>query len=264
MRMDKLQEILFRIVESSFGVAVTEDALLANQLKDTEWSEKLSRALHEELDVRVTPEEIETSTSISQLSILLYSRMATDLMGRSLVDVYSILERLIKEGLSHDVNYNWYATWLGDLLNESDSLDDVEIVISMEQELGFSIPDRDAQAMRTVGQTVRYLWRRGCEQGFTLRRRPQTVCQRAFVFYELRRLLVVRGGVSRNAVRLDARLGDLLPTWYRQFWEDVQSIFRANLPQGSLLAFGSRREKNTTVRELVILIQSNNELLTQT
>lgn len=254
MRMDKLQQILFKIVEVSFGVAVTEDALLANQLKDAEWREKLSRAVHEELDVRVTPEEIETSTSITQLSTLVYPRLATDQMRRSLVDVYSILEGLIKEGLSHDVNYNWYATWVGDLLNESDSLDDVEIVISMEQEFGFSIPDSDAQAMRTVGQTVRYLFRRSHEQGFTLRQRPQTVCQRAFVFYELRRLLVIRGGVSRNAVQLNARLGDLLPTWSVQFWEDTERIFRANLPSGRALAFGSRREKNTTVRELVNLI----------
>jgi acyl carrier protein len=257
MRMDKLQEILFRIVESSFGVAVAEHAFLANKLKDTEWGEKLNHALQEELDVSVTPAEIETAASISQLSILLHSRLATDLMGRSLVDVYSILERLITEGLSHDVNYNWYATWMGDLLSESDSLDDVEIVISMEHEFGFSIPDRDAQAMQTVNQTVRYLWRRGCEQDFTLRPRPKTVCQRAFVFYELRRLLVVRGGVSRNSVRLDARLGDLLPTSYRQFWEQVQKIFHANLPQGSRLAFGSKREKNTTMRQLVILIQSS-------
>jgi acyl carrier protein len=252
--MDKLQEILLSIVKSAFGVAVSESAFLANQLKDFEWGQKLSRLVHEELDVQVTPEEIESSASLRQLSILLNPRLATDPKGRTLVDVYLILERLIKKGLSHDINYHWYARWLGDLLNESDSLDDVEIVISMEQEFGFSISDQDAQNMRTVGQTVRYLWLRGCAQSFTLRQRPQTVCKSTFVFYELRRLLMIRGGVLRNEVRLDARLGDLLPTWSVQFWEDARRIFRVNLPSGRAFPFGSRREKQTTVRELVNLI----------
>ncbi len=139
--MDKLQGILLGIVKSSFGVAVNEDALLANQLKDPKWSQKLSRVIHEELDVKVTPEEMQSSVSLFQLSILLNSRLTTDPMERSLVDVYWILKRLIKEGLSHEINYHWYAIWLGDLLYESDSLDDVEIVISMEQEFGFSISD---------------------------------------------------------------------------------------------------------------------------
>jgi len=40
-------------------------------------------------------------------------------------------------------------------LNDNDSLDDVEIVIRMENAFGFSIPDRDVAAMRTVAQTVR-------------------------------------------------------------------------------------------------------------
>ncbi len=74
------------------------------------------------------------------------------------------------------------------------------------------------------------------------------------MFYELRRLLMIRGGISRNSVRLDASLGDLLPTWSAQFWEDTQRIFRANLTSEHALAFSSRREKNTTVRELVNLI----------
>lgn len=252
--MKKLQEILLSIVKASFGVSVTGDELLAEQLKDVEWPKTLSLQILRELDIEVTPEEIKSLASVPRLSTLIHSRLERDLVGRSLVDVYSIVARLIKEHLSHDVNYHWHATWLGDLLNESDSLDDVEIVISIEREFGFSISDRDAQDMQTVGQTVRYLWTRACEQGFTLRLRPQHVCKRAFVFYELRRLLVVRGGVSRSAVRLDARLGELLPTWYRQFWEDVQRIFGANLPQASLLTFSSRREKNTTVRELVNLI----------
>ena len=57
----------------------------------------------------------------------------------------------MEDELSHRINYHWYAAWISGLLNESDSLDDVEIVMRMEEEFGFSISDRDAQAMQTVG-----------------------------------------------------------------------------------------------------------------
>ena len=54
------------------------------------------------------------------------------------------------------------------MFNNSDSLEDVEIVLRMEEAFEFSISDRDAQEMKTIGQTVRYLWERS-RQSFTLR-----------------------------------------------------------------------------------------------
>ena len=140
------------------------------------------------------------------------------------------------------------------MLHESDSLEDVEIVMSMEQKFGFSISDPDAQAMHTVGQTVRYLWRRSSEQSFVSRPKPSTACERAFLFYEVRRLLVVRGGVARKDVHLDTRLGDLLPTWSTQFWNDTERIFGAKLPSSQIPILGSWCKKRTTVRELVNLL----------
>jgi hypothetical protein len=131
----------------------------------------------------------------------------------------------------------------------------------MEVEFDFSIPNQDAQAMETVGQTVRYLWRRSCEQGFALRDRSEDVCPRAFVFYEVRRLLIVRGGVSRRAVRLDARLGDLLPTWYPHFWKQIQDIFQISLPQKGIFDFNRRIEKRMRVRELINLLISSRTLI---
>lgn len=141
------------------------------------------------------------------------------------------------------------------MLNDTDSLDDVEIVIRMEDTFGLSISDRDAQEMRTVGQTVRYLWRRSCEQqGFILRECSDLVCEKAFIFHELRRLLIMRGGVPRNAVRLDVRLGALLPSRYRQFWREIERIFGVDLPRSNLLTLNVGLEKRTTINELVALI----------
>ena len=80
----------------------------------------------------------------------------------------------------------------------------------MENAFGFSIPDRDVAAMRTVAQTVRYLWRRSLEQDFVLRSLPTGTCPCAFVFFELRRLLIKRTGLARKDIHPSARLGDLM------------------------------------------------------
>lgn len=39
----------------------------------------------------------------------------------------------------------------------ADSLDIVELVMSMEDEFGFEIPDSDAEKLRTVGDAVDYI-----------------------------------------------------------------------------------------------------------
>lgn len=39
----------------------------------------------------------------------------------------------------------------------ADSLDIVELVMAMEEEFGFEIPDEQAEKIRTVGDAVRYI-----------------------------------------------------------------------------------------------------------
>jgi acyl carrier protein len=39
----------------------------------------------------------------------------------------------------------------------ADSLDIVELVMAMEDEFGFEIPDEEAENIRTVGDAVRYI-----------------------------------------------------------------------------------------------------------
>jgi acyl carrier protein len=146
-------EILCSIVKTCRGLASFDSA-----------PQELSVALRAELDVEVTAEEIISAGSLAQLADLVAARLPREPGGRSLIDIYAAVETIVREELSHDVNYHWHARWLGDLLHKTDSLEDVEIVIRMEEAFGISIPDRDAQKMHTVRQTVRYLWQRLCEQ----------------------------------------------------------------------------------------------------
>jgi len=74
------------------------------------------------------------------------------------------------------------------------------------------------------------------------------------VFYELRLLISIRAGVARSAIRLDARLGDLMPSWSFQFWKRVQLIFAVELPHGNALSRIVGSVKRTTIRELVVLM----------
>jgi hypothetical protein len=256
-----MQDILRSIISAALNVPVKSDAPLASQFRDFGWSEKLSQALTEELNVAITPDEIETSRSLSQLWGLVESRLVREPSGRSLVDVYIAVERLAREEYHSDINYHWCARWsdflrTGNWLTSPDAYDAVELVMRLEREFRFSIPNEDAHSMQTVGQTVRYLWNRSSKQYFTLRERVESVCYSAFTFNELRRLLVIRGGVPRSAVRLSVSLGQLLPTWHKQFWREVQDIFCVSLPQGRLLTLNPRLEKQTTVKELVKLITS--------
>ena len=39
----------------------------------------------------------------------------------------------------------------------ADSLDTVELVMAFEEEFGLDIPDEDAEQMRTVGDSIKYL-----------------------------------------------------------------------------------------------------------
>ena len=43
----------------------------------------------------------------------------------------------------------------------ADSLDTVELVMAFEEEFGIDIPDEDAEQMRTVGDTIKYLKENG-------------------------------------------------------------------------------------------------------
>jgi acyl carrier protein len=253
----KTTEILHSIINALFDSRMSDDALLAEHIKEAGWEQRLSSTLHYELNVHITAEEIRSAGRPVKLVEVVESRLARDSRGRTLVDIYALLERFVREELSHKFNYHWYANWKGDVLSSTDSLDDVELLIRMEDAFGFSIPDRDVSTIGTIAQTVRYLWRRSSEQFFALRRRLEGTCRHGFVFHELRRLLMIRAGVGRTDIRLNTSLGDLMPTWYFQFWQQLQTEFGVSLPHGTLFSRSLGLEKRTTIRELVVLIVSS-------
>jgi acyl carrier protein len=255
----KTPEILHSIAKAYIGFPFSDDAPLPDQVSGADWAPGLISALRQELGVEITPDELQVAKSLLGLSDLVQSKLARDPNGRSLVDIYAAVENWVRQELAHEIDFSWCATWKEDLLKDTDSLDDVEIILRMEDALGFSIPDRDVQAMHTVGQTVRYLWGRSCEQNFTLRQPATDVCTHAFIFYEIRRLLMIRGRVPRKSIQLETQLGQLLPSWYFQFWREIKVAFNVDIPHGNLLTRSLGIEKRTTLRDLVALIVSSKD-----
>lgn len=66
------------------------------------------------------------------------------------------LSKIIADQLSMDQNAITQATLLKEDLN-ADSLDIVEIIMSVEEEFGIQIDDEDALEFKTVGDVVQYI-----------------------------------------------------------------------------------------------------------
>ena len=82
-----------------------------------------------------------------------------------MVDIYLEVEKLAREEYHPKIPYQWCAKWsdflkVGNWFTRPEGLDSVEIVIRMEEKYRIQISDQDAEAMETVGHTVRYLWAR--------------------------------------------------------------------------------------------------------
>jgi hypothetical protein len=252
MKNNATSDIVLRIAEATAGQAIRDDAIVGSQVRRHNWSKQLSSAINAQLEVSLMPGEID-ALKLTELSNLVESQLKRDPKGQSLVDIYSKLRLVVRDAIDHETSYDWFSSWEGDILNESDSLERAEIVIRMEEEFGFSIPNEHAQAMMTVGQTVRYLWGRGCEQTFRLRNARDDVCQKAHIFYELRRLLSASGRIPPKNIRLDTRIAELIPTWHQQLADQVQRLFDLD-PTKSSFSINIRK---TSVKDLVNLISNN-------
>jgi acyl carrier protein len=55
------------------------------------------------------------------------------------------------------------ASFMGDL--NFDSLDQVEMIMKVEEEYGFDVPEAEGEQLRTVGDAVAYIERRLAEPG---------------------------------------------------------------------------------------------------
>lgn len=74
-------------------------------------------------------------------------------------DVFGRLKKIVVEQLGVDeADVTPEASFVDDL--NADSLDLVELIMSLEEEFGMEISDEDAEKIRTVGDAVEYIQER--------------------------------------------------------------------------------------------------------
>ncbi|MEN3014317.1 MAG: acyl carrier protein [Endomicrobiia bacterium] len=71
-------------------------------------------------------------------------------------DIATKVKNIIAESLGVDINeVTENASFVNDL--GADSLDNVELVMTLEEQFGIEIPDEDAEKIQTVGQAIEYI-----------------------------------------------------------------------------------------------------------
>lgn len=162
MSKEKVQEILESIIETEFGQRVTAGTALGRQLSATSVN-PLIEAIKTEFDVTLSTEAIRSAQSLEALSSVLEAQLRRDSKGRTIADVYSLVERLAREELHLDISWHWYARWddfygSGNWLTRPEPFDFYELRVRIEEVFNVSIPDQDLKLLETVGETVRYVW----------------------------------------------------------------------------------------------------------
>lgn len=164
-RCTAFQEILGSLLRSACEIN-ENDLFQLRQISQKSWLD-LSHALAREFNVIVTAAELESCDDLGVMSSMVMRRLDQNSRGRTIIDTYLVVAHLAKDEYHPKIDFHWCAEWesflnVGNWFTRPEGLDSVELVLRLEQECGIPISDADAASMKTVGQTVRYLWQRNC------------------------------------------------------------------------------------------------------
>ncbi len=127
-------------------------------------------------------------------------------------------------------------------------LDLVELVMEIEDEFGFDLPDADAERISTVGQTAAYVISRLRQQAPP----PIDYCPTSRAFHRVRKQLQSRFGVSRRAVTPSSRIGDLVRTRVHRFeWNEVARACGLRKMYGGCFFTPAFPQPSMTLRDLI-------------
>jgi len=103
-------------------------------------------------------------------------------------------------------------------------LDGVELIMEIEKAFEISIPDPEAEKIRTVGDLHNSVWNH-------LKDQHSNRCNSQMLFYKLRIYFTSTYGLERNYFRSDTKLNDILPYENRrELYLDFASNIHLKLP----------------------------------
>src|SRR5215468_294342 len=134
MENEKAHEILSDLIDALFGASAAHGLFLADRPKQIGWEHYLSSEIRHELHVNVAPEEIASCGSLAQLSMLVELRAEKNAHGKTIIQIYAVLEKLARDELHPKIQYRWAARWgdfakTGNWLTSPDRLDYVELTM---------------------------------------------------------------------------------------------------------------------------------------
>ncbi len=101
--------------------------------------------------------------------------------------------------------------------------DRYELMLEVEDALGFSIPVEDAAELSTMGKLYDYV----LAHRF---RGKQDACLTSMTFYELRRALMSVLQIPRDSVRVSTELSAIIPRRRRRTWRAIEKATGYRLP----------------------------------
>ena len=111
-----------------------------------------------------------------------------------------------------------------------DGFDSVELVMGLEDELEISIPDKDAERLKTAGELLDYLLTR-----VAIVPMPEgAICRTARKFYYCRRLLASWAGIPTHTIRPSTPTDHLLPSQddfigRQEKWSQLREVLRLDI-----------------------------------
>jgi acyl carrier protein len=103
-------------------------------------------------------------------------------------------------------------------------LDSVELVLTVEESFGFSIPDEDAAELATVGKLYDYILTHRF-QG------KQEACLSSVTFYKIRRAMMSVLKIPRKDLRLSTNLSTLIPQHRHRIWNNIEETAALVFPK---------------------------------
>lgn len=119
-------------------------------------------------------------------------------------------------------------------------LDSVEILVRVEEYFGISIPDREAEKILTVQDFADCVFTK-----VTIN--PTEKCKSQMLFYKLRTYFTDKQGLSKEQIRPDSKIRDLITGDLKTTWTEIEKYLKLDLPTLSDLDINPIKEKEIKI-----------------
>jgi hypothetical protein len=124
-------------------------------------------------------------------------------------------------------------------------LDSVEILVRVEERLGISIPDREAEKILTVQDFADCVFA-------MVTVNPTEKCKSQMLFYKLRTFFTDEQKINKEQVRPDSKIKDLITGDLKATWTEIEKYLKLDLPTLSDLDINPTKEKEIKILGLKV------------